>query len=119
MKSKMEIRNKLWLMAKDKEEPFFYVDKGSKWALIEYDLWPTQYDLKEEVCKYLYEFADNMLKETKQRVWRLCCFGKTSGFIKVRNDVLPIFEKEIREKVFDKKNWILCIPEEFIKKEVR
>jgi hypothetical protein len=114
--SKKEIKKKLWLLAMNIGEPFFYVNKGSKWATIEYDLWPTQYDLKEEVCKYLYEFADKMVKKTRQRVWTWCCFGRTSGFIKVRIDVLPIFEKEIREKVFDKKNWMLCIPEKFVEK---
>jgi hypothetical protein len=115
----LELKNKLWRAAELKGQPYFYIKKNSGWSNIEYDFWPIDFDLKEDIAKQFTEFAKKLIKKKQMKVWQVCTFGSTFGFITVRNDFLPVFENFIREKIFDKNNWEELTLAKVIREEVK
>jgi len=90
----------------ESNRPKLWIKRNPKWSIISYDFWHMGYDLKDETRKVLYDFVDKIVQESKSRILKYCCFGRTSGFVVVRTDFLPIFESIIKEKIFDKNNWV-------------
>lgn len=87
-------------------KPRLCITINPKWSYIEYDFWPIDYDLSHKVCEELYQILDILIKYCKEPFFESASFGRTSGFIKVRTDFLPVIESIIKEKILNKDNWV-------------
>lgn len=107
--------NKLWEESKIKKIPYFALEISRDYAVVKYDFFPIDYNLKEDAAYRLYqlfeEFLENMDVEHRKLAFKgrsiTYSFGETMGFIhSLRIYEARLFAKIMKRIIMDKNNWV-------------